>query len=61
MAKEMLDIEEVCANCKHYCQHYSLGSKLSSPYWVNCGHCIFPRLKNRKPDCKVCEHFELRV
>jgi len=61
MTTEILEIENVCANCKHYHQHYSSGPALPSPYWVNCGHCVFPRLKHRKPNCKGCEHFEVRV
>ena len=24
---------------------------------MNCGHCVYPRIKERVPDHKACEHF----
>lgn len=52
--------EEVCANCTHYYQHY-----VKDPFWTdeqyapcNCGHCVRPRMKVRKPGMEACEHFE---
>lgn len=46
--------EAVCANCKHYIQHYMrVFSGKSSEFVelrpVNYGHCIYPRVKDRKP------------
>ena len=55
-----IDAEYVCANCKHYCQHYLSMPEFRKLFWVNCGHCILPRLKHREPNSKACKHFEIR-
>ncbi len=47
--------ERVCCTCAHYYQHYRKGKK--GYFEVNCGHCVFPRLKGRRPD-QSCEHWE---
>lgn len=46
--------EQVCANCKHYIQHYMRVERGDSGEFVelrpvNYGHCIYPRVKDRKP------------
>lgn len=48
--------EEVCANCKHFVQHYTY-SRWKGYGACNAGHCIYPRMKSRKPG-QTCEHFE---
>ena len=53
--------EAVCANCERYHQHYGLrpGSKrYVEP--INCGHCVYPRIKDRKPGTAACEHYIAR-
>jgi len=47
----------VCRNCQHYRQHYLLDSETAIP--VNCGHCVYPRLKKRKPQSSACRYFLL--
>jgi len=53
------DGERLCVNCQHFIQHYT-----NSPYtkqgWtaINAGHCTTPRLKDRKPLCAACIHWE---
>lgn len=47
--------EEICANCKHYVQHYTCLLERFTP--CNAGHCVYPRLKARKPG-QTCERFE---
>ena len=54
--------EEVCANCRHYHQHYTespgeYGLRGFMP--VNAGHCVTPRVKDRRPG-DTCENFEQR-
>ena len=49
-------MEKTCKLCKYFVQHYRR-EKRGYYDTVNCGHCKFPRLKNRKPDFKACEHF----
>ena len=44
-----------CKTCEHFYQHYSVDDQ--SYTVTNCGHCVFPRLKHRKPDQKCCEHY----
>ena len=45
-----------CSDCKYYVQHYA---KINNQGYrsVYCGHCHFPRAKNRKPDSPACEKF----
>lgn len=47
--------EEVCANCKHFIQHYTK-TRLKGVSPCNAGHCIYPRMKARKPG-DTCVHF----
>lgn len=47
--------EKHCSDCEHYIQHYALNRK--KLFQVYCGHCIFGRAKQRRPDAKVCENF----
>lgn len=49
--------EEVCANCKHYIQHWVKSTRLNDLSPCNAGHCLYPRMKARKPG-QTCEHFE---
>lgn len=45
---------QICCNCLHYRPHYRpVGSILLA---TNCGHCVFPRVKIRKPG-QSCEHW----
>ena len=46
---------ETCESCKHFHQHYSLKNGILMR--VHCGHCIFPRVKHKRPCSKICEHF----
>ena len=53
------DDEMVCANCGHYCQHYTeIAIRCFRP--TNCGHCVYPRMKDRRPGHPACEHWEER-
>lgn len=45
---------EVCEKCKHYIQHYALGT-MSGVFKVACGHCSHLKSKINK---KSCEFFE---
>ena len=44
-----------CKQCKYFHQHYTVNSHYYSA--VNCGHCVFPRIKHRSPLHTVCTHF----
>ena len=46
---------QTCQNCKHFRQHYGLEE--TRIFRVYCGHCVLPRIKNKKPDQKACEKF----
>ncbi len=52
--------EKVCYNCKHFRQHYIYEKHNKKLQACNAGHCVEPRVKNRKPDQKACKHFEWR-
>ena len=46
---------ETCQTCEHFHQHYSLkDGKITR---VFCGHCIFPKVKNKSPFTKACENY----
>ena len=47
--------QECCGTCVHYRQHYIL-SEQGRPWPLWYGHCVFPRLKARKPD-ETCPHW----
>lgn len=44
-----------CKTCKHLRQHYVRRSRGYA--WTNCGHCVYPRLKLRRPDTTACDKF----
>lgn len=54
--REILETE-CCANCKHYIQHYY--RRDGYYFTVHDGHCMHPRIKNRKPTA-YCDRFERR-
>lgn len=47
--------KECCGTCVHYRQHYILSDRCK-PQPLRYGHCVFPRLKDRKPD-ETCPHW----
>ena len=59
MTFEILETEKVCATCKYYHPHYA-PDELRHRGWVmlNCGHCVNPRLKPRKPGNEACNYWE---
>lgn len=44
-----------CEDCVHFLKHYVIldGRLLTA----NCGHCVFPRVKSRKPMTAACPSF----
>jgi hypothetical protein len=46
-----------CSNCKFFRQHYSKWGRGYAK--INCGHCIKPMLKYRKPQTSACINWEL--
>ena len=47
--------KNTCGQCGHFYQHYVLDDQ--SAIRVCCGHCVFPILKNRRPDTPACGNF----
>ena len=47
--------KNTCGQCGHFYQHYVLDDQ--SAIRVCCGHWVFPRLKNRRPDTPACGNF----
>lgn len=61
MTINIFEFESVCGNCTHFCQHYIKNSSNFSGYSAcNSGHCVFPRVKSRKPGEQSCKYFESR-
>ncbi len=48
--------EPQCKHCTHFHQHYVLISRGFAT--ADCGHCSFPRLKNRSPGTLACVYFQ---
>ncbi len=46
---------DTCKTCAHYRQHYALDNR--HIFRVYCGHCTFLKVKNKKPDSKICENY----
>ena len=51
--------EPKCSMCIYFRQHY-IHWDADCYYEVPCGHCVYPRLKHRKPDTPACIHFHSR-
>ena len=51
--------ENICQNCIYFRQHYVLDSQ--SAMKAECGHCVFPRIKRRRPGQVACAHFTGRT
>jgi len=50
--------EELCMNCKHFHQHYrDAYNRNGELIGVHCGHCVYPRVKHRKPTDR-CDKWE---
>ena len=46
-----------CESCKYFMRHYT---KFRKHYIETiCGHCIYPRLKDRKTDSPACIHYKI--
>ena len=45
-----------CKECKHFRTHYV---KIDNHHYetAGCGHCVYPRLKHRKPETFACVYF----
>ena len=48
-----------CKNCAHYRQHYIIDEQSCTT--VDCGHCIYPRIKHRQPRHPACGHYVCRT
>lgn len=53
-----------CGNCHHYHPHFvpNIHPGNGQIYFkhLTCGHCVYPRIKDRKED-SVCQYFEPRT
>ncbi|WP_295628064.1 hypothetical protein [uncultured Intestinimonas sp.] len=57
MKKVIKQDDLICGNCAYFCQHYRKTSKGFAA--VGCGHCVFPRIKQRVRD-QTCPHWRPR-
>ena len=48
----------ICQTCKYFTQHYYLDEQYCSE--LECGHCVYPRLKHRNPSAPACKHYAER-
>lgn len=46
---------KTCSNCCHFIRHYIKTKKRYFP--INCGHCTYPRIKDREPHSPACKNF----
>ena len=47
--------KKCCKDCGYYRQHYALDKQ--KIFRVYFGHCIHSKVKTKKPDAKICEHY----
>lgn len=47
--------EITCNSCLYYRQHYVLDQR--KILRIYCGHCTYARIKTKRPNSKVCEHY----
>ena len=47
--------QNICGQCEHFHRHYVLDEQALMP--ACCGHCVYPRLKNRRPDAPACGNY----
>ena len=47
--------KKTCKTCAHFHQHYSL--KDGRITRVFCGHCIYPKVKTKRPFSTACENY----
>lgn len=47
--------ENQCKTCQYFLQHYTLTRRILIR--VHCGHCVFSKVKRKKPDAKACENY----
>ena len=52
----MFQKDPTCKECEHYVQHYRRAPR--GFVEINCGHCIYPRVKSRAPDTLACVYFK---
>ena len=51
----MFTENQTCQKCEHFRRHYGVdGTRI---FRLHCGHCVLPRMKNKKPDQAACEKF----
>ena len=48
-----------CKDCYYFRQHYVKFGKYYTK--AGCGHCKYPRLKNRRPETPACGNFKQRI
>ena len=53
---EAYEGQEVCCTCAHYRQHYGYDKKWDIVRAMFYGHCVFSRIKHRRPD-QTCDHW----
>lgn len=51
--------EHCCVNCRHFHLHYIKNDRTERYTPLCCGHCSFPRIKDRRVYNR-CEHFAQR-
>jgi hypothetical protein len=50
--------KETCKTCKHFVRHYI---RCRNRYeGLERGHCVHPRLKDRRTDTPACQHYSER-
>lgn len=46
---------EKCSGCQYFRQHYAFNER--TLFRVYCGHCVFSRVKHKRPDAGACKDF----
>ena len=44
-----------CGTCAYFHQHYGISE--GKIFRLHCGHCAYPRMRNKRPTANACEHY----
>lgn len=47
--------KNTCGGCAYYYQHYAFNKR--KIFRVNCGHCVMPKTRTRRPYTVACDNF----
>ena len=44
-----------CQTCARFHQHYGISE--GKIFRLHCGHCVYPKMRNKRPTATACQHY----